>query len=139
MTRLDGASGTRTVVDIRPGMTVCFTGEAVDEDGEPLDRSALELAAKRAGLVPVATVTKSGCGLLVAADTESPSGKTKTARQHGVPIASATGFLSSLQAGTVEAISVASPGVALVCSRCGDSWMAKRRSATPVCDNCKGT
>lgn len=27
----------------------------------------------------------------------------------------------------------------IMCSRCGDSWMAKRRSATPVCDSCKGT
>lgn len=63
------------------GMRVCFTGDAVR-----WARADLEAAATLVGFQPVATLTKAGCDLLVAADTSSQSGKAAKARQWGIPV-----------------------------------------------------
>ena len=61
------------------------TAEGVTGSGPPAGavvvRSDLEEMATRAGLQPVASVTKKGCDLLVTADPSSMSDKTKKARR----------------------------------------------------------
>lgn len=77
------------------GCRVCFTGTAV-VDGGVVERSALELLAATHGLQPVATVSKKGCDLLVAADPSSSSGKARKARDYGIPVISVEEFVSRL-------------------------------------------
>lgn len=88
---------------LAPGTRVCFTGEAIDGRGYPVDRAGLSERAARWGLVPVTSVTKRGCDLLVAADPASQSGKAKKARSYGIPVASVVDFL---EAGPCEAVAV---------------------------------
>ena len=45
------------------------------------------------GLVPVTSVTKKTCTLLVTADLSSMSGKTQLARKYGIKVISAEEFL----------------------------------------------
>jgi len=78
---------------LKPGMKVCFTGTAIDKDGEDLPRETLELYATKNSLIPVSSVTKKTCDLLVAADKSSMSGKTKKARDYGIPVISVAEFL----------------------------------------------
>lgn len=73
------------VQTLAPGVKVCFTGEAA------ITRAELERMAARAGLEPVPSVTKK-CGLLVAADPLSQSGKARTARKYGIPVIGADEF-----------------------------------------------
>ena len=74
-------------VEIRPGMTICFTGTAsVYASGGRLDRADIEALARRAGFEVRAGVTKKHTDLVVAADLDSLSGKAKTARKYGIPI-----------------------------------------------------
>lgn len=73
---------------LRPGMRVCFTGNA---PGIP--RARLEAHAAFANLQPVGRVTKRGCDLLVAADTTSQSAKARAARNHRVPVMAVSDFL----------------------------------------------
>jgi len=75
------------VQTLEPGVKVCFTGEAA------VTRADLEEMAARAGLEPVPSVTKK-CGLLVAADPLSQSGKARTARKYGIPVIGADEFTS---------------------------------------------
>ena len=70
---------------LEPGVKVCFTGEAA------ITRAELEEIAAKAGLEPVPSVTKK-CGLLVAADPLSQSGKARTARKYGIPVIGADEF-----------------------------------------------
>lgn len=85
VTRPDFAADTR----------VCFTGDAgFDENGAPWTRDRLHELAAAAGLVPVGSVTKKGCDLLVAADPASRSGKAKKARRYDIPIVSVDEFLT---------------------------------------------
>lgn len=79
--------------DIAPGDRVCFTGTAF-VDGEAWEQSELRAIARRAGLVPVANVTKRGCDMLVAADAASASTKARAARRWGKPVLSAADFLA---------------------------------------------
>jgi DNA polymerase-3 subunit epsilon len=82
---------------LRPGMRVCFTGEATDPDGRRIPRSELELLAGSQGLQPVKSLTKKGCDLLVAADGESSSTKARDARQYGIPVLSVAEFLQTIR------------------------------------------
>ena len=79
--------------NIKPGMKVCFTGEAIDEEGTRIPRFELETLAAKFGLYPVSTVSNRSCNLLVAVDTTSMSGKAKKARDAGIPIISTEQFL----------------------------------------------
>ncbi|MFM7271383.1 MAG: exonuclease domain-containing protein [Actinomycetes bacterium] len=82
-----------TIDALRAGMGVCFTGTAVDARGDAWARDRLEEVARAAGLHPVASVTRSGCDLLVAADPSSSSGKTRRARDYEVPVIGVDEFL----------------------------------------------
>ncbi|MDE0217266.1 MAG: hypothetical protein OXN79_11920, partial [bacterium] len=77
----------KPVQTLEPGVKVCFTGEAA------ITRAHLEEMAARVGLEPVPSVTKR-CGLLVAADPLSQSGKARTARKYGIPVIGADEFIA---------------------------------------------
>ncbi len=127
-------------LSLERGLTVCFTGAAIDSSGQEIDRTFLEGVATGAGLVPTRSVTRDGCDLLVAADPSTQSGKADKARKYGVPIGSVDGFLAAAQSGAPLAVSsVSTAAVALVCSKCGESWLAGRRSARPICSGCRSS
>jgi len=75
------------------GMRVCFTGSG-SIGGQPMERRDLEALAAARGLQPVASVTKKGCDLVIAADPSSASGKAKKARDWGIPVISIEDFLT---------------------------------------------
>lgn len=77
------------------GLRVCFTGSAV-VNGQPLERRTLETMAAQHGLQPVASVSKKGCDLLVAADASSASGKATKAREAGILVMSVADFLNQI-------------------------------------------
>jgi len=77
------------------GLRVCFTGSA-NIGGESVERKKLEALAAVKGLQPVASVTKKGCDLLVAADPASTSGKAKKARDYGIPVMGINEFLTQV-------------------------------------------
>ena len=123
---------------LAPGMRVCFTGSATDSDGAEIARDTLERTATEKGLTPTGSVTKSGCDLLVAADSTTRSGKAGKARHHGVPIASVDDYLNVTRTGqTIPVSRLATAGVALVCEACGRSWCSQRRATRPLCADCK--
>jgi len=80
--------------NLRIGSRVCFTGEPLDDLGQPIRRTQLEALAARVGLHPVNSVTKKGCDVLVAADDSSMSGKAKKAREWGIAVVSVDKFLA---------------------------------------------
>lgn len=124
--------------ELSPGLEVCFTGSALDSAGAEIDRGDLESLAIRHGLVPKSSVTAKGCGLLIAADVSTQSGKADKARQYGIPVASVDDFLSALRTGNqLTVMRREANAVVLVCVHCGSSWKAKRRSREPVCADCK--
>lgn len=86
---------TQRSVDLAEGTRVCFTGTAT-VGGEAVGRDVLERLAALAGLVPVSSVTKKNCDLLVAADTSSSSGKARKARDYGIPVLSVADFVEQL-------------------------------------------
>ena len=86
---------------LRPGMCVCFTGEATSSEGAALTRESLGRIARGLGLQVVGTVTKKGCELLVAADPGSMSGKSRKARGFGIPIAAASDFVRADRGGVI--------------------------------------
>jgi hypothetical protein len=77
------------------GARVCFTGDAADLEGRPMSRPEIEERARRAGLVPVASVTKTRCDLLVAAELGTQSGKARKAAEYGKPVISVAEFLTA--------------------------------------------
>lgn len=77
-----------------PGARVCFTGTAEDEAGRIVERDDMQDLAVRAGLVPVATVSKTRCEVLITAEVGSQSGKARKAREWGKPVFSAAEFLA---------------------------------------------
>ena len=81
---------------LRKGMHVCFTGDAI-VDGESISRHVLEERAACTGMQPVASVTKHGCDLLVAADPSSQSRKARKARSYGIPVMDVVGFLNQAE------------------------------------------
>ena len=65
------------------GLSVCFTGESIcSRNGVPINRSDAEQLATAAGLRVQPSVTKK-LDILVLADPDSLSGKTRTARRYG--------------------------------------------------------
>lgn len=123
---------------LQPGMRVCFTGAAQRPDGQPLERTELQALARQHGLEPVGSVTKANCQLLVASDPTTLSSKARSAQKFGTPIASVTDFLEALRTRKPLTVSrLPAKGVALVCTSCGHSWMASRRTRTPVCTDCR--
>lgn len=136
--RTDGHRSTSIEVKLAAGTRVCFTGAAVDARGRKIERSHLEDLARSRGYLPTDNATKTGCDLLVAADPASQSGKAAKARKFGIPIVSLEDFLAARETGTnMTATQLASAGTALVCTRCGSSWLAPRSSSTPICTDCK--
>lgn len=136
--RTDGHRSASVEVQVAAGTRVCFTGAAVDARGRKIERSHLEDLARSRGYVPTDNATKTGCDLLVAADPSSQSGKAAKARKFGIPIVSLEDFLAAREAGSaMSATHLASAGTALICIRCGSSWLAARSSSTPVCADCK--
>ncbi len=83
----------------RIGMRVCFTGSAIVE-GTPIPRDYLEKTAAQAGMQPVGSVTRKNCDLLVAADSSSRSGKTRKARDYGIPVMTVEEFLIAAERNT---------------------------------------
>lgn len=81
-------------LNISAGLKVCFTGSAVGPNGKEISRSDLEALASKVGLHPVASVTKKGCDLLVAADERTMSGKGKKASEWGIQIISVEKFIT---------------------------------------------
>ena len=74
----------QTSFRLEQGMKVVFTGKAVVE-GELVSKAKLEESARQAGLQPVKSVSRK-CDLVVAADTNSRSGKARRARELNIPI-----------------------------------------------------
>lgn len=79
---------------IQSGLRVCFTGAAKDSEGVDLTRDFMNEVAVSKGFIPVDSVTKKSCDLLVSADVNSMSGKTKKARNYGIPVMSVIDFIS---------------------------------------------
>ena len=82
---------------LTPGMRVCFTGASLDKKGLLISKEDLGKIAKKCGMIAVDAVTKKECDLLVAADAKSMSGKSKKARNFGIPIISTRDFLNLTQ------------------------------------------
>lgn len=95
---VDGLQGSEnselnSVNTLQKGIRVCFTGSAYDTDGNPILREQLEEWAVQFELIPVSSVTKKSCDLLIVADKSSMSGKTKKARDFGINVISVSEFL----------------------------------------------
>jgi BRCA1 C Terminus (BRCT) domain len=134
--RIHSARAPKTI-EILAGLSVCFTGEARDADGDQFDRARQTSLAEQHGLVVAKSVTKKGPDLVVAADGDSRSEKARKARQNGIPVATFSAFVDALRTGGALTVALlASPGVALVCVDCGDSWLAPTRVSQPLCAAC---
>lgn len=138
--RTDGYRSTGGDLTLTEGLQVCFTGAALDAHGRELLRAELEELAQDRGLIPTNSVTAKACDLLVAADPASRSGKAGKARKFGIPVAAVAAFLAASGPGDSLPVSrLESSGKALVCVRCGSSWLASRSSSRPVCVECRET
>lgn len=84
------------------GVRVCFTGTIQLPDGRLLDRDGAHDLALRAGLTPVANVSKTRCDVLVVAEMGTQSGKARKAAEYGKPVFSAEEFLAWLE--TIRAL-----------------------------------
>lgn len=128
-----------SAIELSSGVGVCFTGVAVDAHGSEIPRETLADHARLLGLVVEDSFTKSRCGLLVAADPASQSGKAGKARSWGIPIISAADFLAATPGGSVKSRVVAvGRRQAVECGRCGRTFtreVARGRKLT-VCDEC---
>lgn len=136
MSRIDHYRAVAGHLELKPGMTVCFTGQG-RLDGENVSRAMQEQMAQKYGLIVAKSVTKKGPDIVVAADGESRSTKALRARQVGIPICSFSDFFAALNDGTaVPSARTALGGVALVCVKCGGSWMAPRQAVGSICLDC---
>lgn len=90
------------------GARVCFTGDAFDTHGRPLARSELEQYTESIGLIPVGSVTKTKCDLLVVAELGTQSRKARAAAGWGKPVMSVSQFLQA-QVGPERPAEVRSP------------------------------
>ena len=79
-----------------PGARVCFTGTAEDAQGRIVDRDEMQRLAASAGLVPVPSVTKTRCEILITAEVGTQSGKARKALEWGKPVFSAAEFFAWL-------------------------------------------
>ena len=93
-TRIPAVTPATAPERIPAGSRVCFTGAAT-VGSEVLPREILERMAEDAGFRCVRSVTKSGCDVLVAADTSSASSKTRNARKWDIPVVSTADFLAA--------------------------------------------
>lgn len=127
-------------VTLHPGMTICFTGEPTEPtSGALVERATLEQRARQLGLVPVASVTKSGCAILAADDPTTSSGKARKASQYGVPVIAATELLTAAPGGTVTGhVLTVETLETLVCIACADTWTRPRsqRRRPDTCAMC---
>jgi ATP-dependent DNA helicase PIF1 len=82
---------------LTPGARVCFTGTAEDDRGRVIDREDMHGRAESAGLVPVKTVSRTRCDVLITAEVGSQSGKARKALEWGKPVFSAADFLHWLE------------------------------------------
>ncbi|MHB1491104.1 MAG: AAA family ATPase, partial [Cellulomonas sp.] len=80
------------------GVRVCFTGTAMDPAGRIWAREEMKSAAAARGLVPVDSVSKSRCDVLVVAEVGTQSGKARKAKELGKPVFSADEFFAWLSA-----------------------------------------
>ena len=85
-----------------PGARVCFTGTAEDARGRVVERDAMQAMATSAGLVAVASVTKTRCEVLITAEVGTQSGKARKALEYGKPVFSAAEFLAWLEQADVR-------------------------------------
>ncbi|MCG7310744.1 AAA family ATPase [Brachybacterium sp. ACRRE] len=76
-----------------PGARVCFSGTVDSATHGRLDKGALEDRARRCGLVPVPTLTKTKTDVLVVAESGSQSTKAKNAARWAKPVIAADEFL----------------------------------------------
>lgn len=130
---------TESAIELAPGVGVCFTGVAVDALGSEIPRETLAEHARRLGLVVEDSFTKSRCGLLVAADPASQSGKAGKARSWGIPIIGAADFLAATPGTSIKSRVVAVGGrQAVECARCGRTFTrdATRGRKLTVCEDC---
>jgi NAD-dependent DNA ligase len=81
-----------------PGARICFTGTAQDTSGRIVERDEMEQLARKAGLAPVKSVTKTRCEVLVTAEAGTQSGKARKAAEYGKPVFSADEFFAWLAA-----------------------------------------
>jgi hypothetical protein len=79
-----------------PGARVCFTGTAEDAQGRVVERDEMQRLASSAGLLPVPSVTKTRCEVLITAEVGSQSGKARKALEWGKPVFSAAEFFAWL-------------------------------------------
>jgi DNA polymerase-3 subunit epsilon len=80
-------------INLVQGKKICFTGTTYDAKGNLLTKEVLAELAIEKGYVPVSTVTKKSCDVLVAAELSSMSSKTQLARKYGIQIISVKEFL----------------------------------------------
>ncbi|ADU01124.1 AAA family ATPase [Mycolicibacterium gilvum] len=83
---------------LAPGARICFTGTAQDPDGRVVERDEMERLATAAGLVPVKSVTKTRCDVLVTAEAGTQSGKARKALEYDKPVLCADDFFTWLAA-----------------------------------------
>ncbi len=84
----------RSNLRVKDGIRVCFTGSAKGVNGEEITREELEEIARNRGMIPVDSVTKKSCDLVVAADINSMSSKARKAKEWGISLMSVKEFLS---------------------------------------------
>jgi len=76
--------------DFEFGLRICFTGTTAEQEKD------LYSVAMAKGHVPVESLTKKGCDVLVCVDTSTMSSKAKNARKFGLLIISIEQFLNDL-------------------------------------------
>jgi len=129
----------RAEVTLDAGMTVCFTGVPVDRRGREIPRDHLQDHARRLGLQPVDSVTKSRCDLLVAADPNTRSGKAAKARRYNIPVIGADDFLRAAPGTSLSGWATeVTRRETLQCGGCGRFWTrsASRGRQPDLCADC---
>jgi len=93
---INQSSQSLSKVQLSKGLRVCFTGSARDDKGNEITRESLERLAIERGLVPVDSVSKKSCDLVIAADINSMSSKAKKAKEWGISLISVGEFLDQI-------------------------------------------
>ena len=124
-------------IELRPHLTVVFTGET--EEGE---RDGLADHAEALGLQVGKSVTKA-TDLLVAADADSQSTKARKAHRYDIPIATIATFASAQPGDTIPASGSTNQSIkAVTCPDCLATWTAPAKSGartTKRCTDCRPT
>ncbi len=130
---------TTVEVELQPGLSVCFTGAAVDASGHEIPRDLLEEHARSLGLAVEDRFTKSRCDLLIAADASTTSTKADKARRWGIPIVTASEVLAAVPGSAIPAFTVPVGGAtAHTCRQCGRAFTTQtpRAPKVPRCSSC---